>query len=333
LSRKLRLSLACWDYDRTRALQSGQVDAEGIELVSLVLPVEETFYRMLRYQEFDVAEMSLSSYVLSLFGANPPFVAIPVFPSRVFRHGSIYVNSRSGITLPEQLAGRTVGVPEYQMTAAVWIRGILGEHHGVPVDSVVYRTGGLHDAGRTEKLALDLPPNFAVTPIAADQTLDAMLVAGELDALYTARAPRAFDPANAEGIVRRLFADPKASEQSYFRSTGIFPIMHTVVIRREAYDANRWIATSLLDAFTRSKALMYEGLREITALKASLPWSVQEAEETIALMGEDFWPYGIEANRATLETFLRYSYEQGLAKRVLGVEEIFAAEAGGRVLI
>jgi 4,5-dihydroxyphthalate decarboxylase len=333
LSTRLRLSLACWDYDRTRALQSGRVRPDGIDLVPLVLPVEETFYRMLTYGEFDVAEMSLSSYVLTLFRDPAPFIAIPVFPSRVFRHGSIYVNVRSGVLRPEDLRGRVVGVPEYQMTASVWIRGILADRHDVPTDSVRYRTGGLHDAGRAEKIALDLPDRFDVAPIPPHRTLNDMLGSGEIDALYTARAPHAFDPRDPDGAVRRLFPDPRPSERAYFQATGIFPIMHTVVIRREIYEANRWIARSLLDAFTASKDLVYPELREITALKTMLPWSTNEAEDTVALMGEDFWPYGIEANRTTLEIFLRYSFDQGLAKRLLGIEEIFAPETHGRLLI
>jgi 4,5-dihydroxyphthalate decarboxylase len=333
MSRTLRLSLACWNYDRTRVLQSGAITPAGIDLVPLTLPVEETFYRMLRYREFDVAEMSLSSYVLTLFDPEPPFIAIPVFPSRVFRHGSIYINRDSGISEPGDLRGRTVGVPEYQMTAAVWIRGILAEQHGVPVDEVSYRTGGLHDAGRSEKLKLDLPSRFDVTPIAPGETLNDLLVAGKIDAIYTARAPRAFDASDPDGVVRRLFPDSKASEQAYFRATGIFPIMHTVVIKREVYERDPWIAVSLLEAFTRAKEAMYGDLLEVTALKNSLPWSVHEAEETMALMGEDFWPYGIEANRHTLDTFLRYSFDQGLARKVLQAEDLFATETTGQVLI
>jgi 4,5-dihydroxyphthalate decarboxylase len=330
---QLRLSLACWNYDRTRALQTGEIRPEGIELIPLTLPVEETFYRMLRYREFDVAELSLSSYVLSLFQAEPPFIAIPVFPSRVFRHGSIYTNSASGITKPGDLRGRPVGVPEYQMTAAVWIRGILEDRHGLPADEVSYRTGGLHEPGRTEKITLDLPGRFDVRPIANDQTLNELLADGRIDALYSARAPRSFDPRQPAAPVRRLFPDPKAIEQEYFRATGIFPIMHTIVIRRDVYEANRWVARSLLDAFTQAKAMMYPELTEIAALKYSLPWGVNEAEETMALMGEDFWPYGIEANRVTLETFLRYSFEQGLARRLLQPADIFAPEAMGQVLV
>ena len=327
---RLRLSLACWDYDRTRRLQSGEVSPRGIELVCLPLTPEETFFRMLRFGEFDVAEMSLSSYVLSLFADEPPFIAIPAFPSRVFRHGSIYVRDDGSVTEPADLAGRAVGIPEYQMTAAVWIRGILAEHHGLPVDAVTYRTGGLHDAGRVEKLRLDLPERFSVTPIDAAQTLDAMLVAGDIDALYTARAPRSYRPG---GPVRRLFPDAKAAEQAYFGRTGIFPIMHTVVIRREVYEANRWIARSLYDAFVAAKDAVYPQLREVTALKTSLPWTVNAAEETSALMGDDFWPYGLRPNLTTLRTFLGYSHEQGLAKRLLDPAEIFAPETLDDVLV
>lgn len=333
MSARLRLSLACWDYDRTSALLSGAVEPAGIDLIPLTLPVEETFYRMLTHREFDIAEMSLSSYVLSLFDADAPFVAIPVFPSRVFRHGSIYVSAASGISGPEELAGRTIGIPEYQMTASVWIRGILADFHGVAADSPRYRTGGLHDPGRAEKIELDLPGRFDVQPIPRGRTLNEMLVSGEIDALYTARAPRGFDVSDPDCAVRRLFADPRASEREYFGATGIFPIMHTVVIRREVYDQHRWIVRSLLDAFTEAKDRVYPRLREVTALMSMLPWGVQEAEDTAALMGQDFWPYGIEPNRAALETFLRYSHEQGLARTRLSAEEIFAPESVGETLI
>ena len=183
---KLRLTMACWNYDRTRALADGRVPIEGVELNYLDLPVEETFFRMLRHREFDVAEMSLSSYVLSLFQPAPRFVAIPVFPSRVFRHSAIFVNAKSGIATPKDLIGKKVGLPEYQLTANVWIRGILQEHYGVPASSVVYFTGGQETPGRTEKLELQLPPEFRVERIAADKTLAAMLASGEIDAFYGA---------------------------------------------------------------------------------------------------------------------------------------------------
>ena len=321
---KLELSFACWSYDRTRALMNGSIRPEGIALNCLDLPVEETFFRMLRHREFDLAEMSLSSYVVSLFREPRPFVAIPVFPSRFFRHSSIYVNAASGIATPKDLVGKRVGNPEYQMTAPVWIRGILAEHYGVPVKSVTYFSGGEEQPGREEKLALDLPPDIRVQRIGPRQTLSAMLAGGEIDALYTARMPSTF--AKGDGKVRRLFESYVEVERKYFRETGIFPIMHTVAIRREVYEANRWIAQSLYKAFCAAQQEAYDDLRQTAALKTMLPWMIAHVEETRREMGEDFWPYGLEANRKTLATFLRYSYEQGLSKRLLRPEELFAPE-------
>ena len=322
---KLGLSLACWNYDRTRALTDGSVQPDGIDLTCLDLPVEETFFRMLRHREFDVAEMSLSSYTVSMFREPRPFVAIPIFPSRSFRHSCVYVNADAGIREPKDLIGKRIGTPEYQMTAPVWIRGILAEHYGVPVDSVTYCTGGVEEPGRGEKLKLDLPPNIKLEPIGDKQTLAAMLASGEIDALHTARMPSTF--ASPGGKVRRLFSDYKEVEQRYFRETGIFPIMHTVAIRRDVYERNRWIAQSLYKAFVEAQKRTYDDLYVTAALKAMLPWLTAHVEETRALMGEDFWPYGIERNRATLATFLRYHHEQGLSKRLLSPEELFAPEA------
>jgi len=322
---KLRLSLACWNYDRTRALADGSVQPDGIDLTCLDLPVEEIFFRMLRHREFDVAEMSLSSYTVSLFSAPRPFVAIPIFPSRSFRHSCIYVNASAGIREPKDLIGKRIGTPEYQMTAPVWIRGILAEHYGVAVDSVTYYTGGVEEPGRGEKLKLDLPSNISIKPIGATQTLAAMLAAGEIDALHTARVPSTFE--RSGGKVRRLFADYQEVERRYFRDTGIFPIMHTLVIRRDVYEQNRWVAQSLYKAFVEAQKRTYADLYVTAALKAMLPWLTAHVEETRALMGEDFWPYGFERNRATLATFLRYHHEQGLSKKLLSPEELFVPEA------
>jgi 4,5-dihydroxyphthalate decarboxylase len=320
----LQLSLACWNYDRTRALFDGRVCADGIDLTCLDLPVEETFFRMLRHREFDVAEMSLSSYVVSLFAPDAPFVAIPVFPSRFFRHSCIYVNSAAGIVRPQDLAGRVVGTPEYQMTAPVWIRGILADAHGIPVDGVTYATGGLEEPGRPEKLALQLPPSIRIRRIGPNQTLSAMLATGEIDALYTARAPSSFQAAG--GGVRRLFENFADVEREYYRRTRIFPIMHTVVIRRDVYERHRWIAQSLLKAFAAAKDLAYDDLAQTAALKVSLPWLTAHLEEAHREMGRDFWPYGVAANSDTLATFLRYSHEQGLSPRRLAPEALFAPE-------
>lgn len=326
---ELRLSLGCWDYDRVRPLMDGTVQPAGIRLIFLNMVVEETFFRMLRHREFDLAEMSLSSYVVSLTRPDRPFVAIPVFPSRFFRHSCIYVNRDSGIESPRDLIGKRVGNPEYQMTAPVWIRGILADHYEVPIDSVTYVTGGEEEPGRDEKIRLDLPPHIKVERIGPNQTLARMLSEGEIDALYTARKPSTFDGRK----VKRLFPDYKRVEQEYWRQTGIFPIMHLVAIRREVYEDNCWIAMNLYQAFRESQRVCYQGLRETAALKGMLPWFNAHVEETVALMGEDFWPYGVAANRTVLETFLRYHCEQGLSRRLVKLEELFATETSEEFVI
>lgn len=319
---KLRLSLGCWNYDRTRSLLEGRIQPDGIDLNYLNMPVEETFFRMLRNREFDVAEMSLSSYTVSLF-KDSPFIAIPVFPSRFFRHSCIYVNKNSGIREPKDLIGKRIGNPEYQMTAPVWIRGILQDEYDVPVDSVTYFTGGEEEPNRSEKLKLDLPPNIKVERIGPTQTLAAMLASGDIDALYTARMPSTF---HSTDKVRRLFEDFVPIEQDYFRRTKLFPIMHTVVIRREIYEKNRWVAQSLYKAFCQAQQETYQDLYETAALKAMLPWLTAHVEEARREMGDDFWPYGFEKNVETLSTFLRYSYEQGLSKHLLTPSQLFAPE-------
>ena len=320
----IRLTLACWDYDRTRALVDGTVRPEGIELVYLNQPVEETFFRMIRYREFDCSEMSLSSYVASLSGENPPFVAIPVFPSRFFRHSCIFVSAKSGIRKPEELKGKRVGVPEYQMTAPVWIRGILSDDYGVKVTDVEHFSGGEEEPGRDEKLKIDLPPEIRLRPIGPNQTLSRMLADGELDALVTARAPSTFQ--KEPDKVKRLFPNYVEVEKEYYRRTKIFPPMHTVVIRRDVYAKNPWVAQSLYKAFTEAKARAYALYNQTAALPAMVPWLVAELEETRREMGEDWWPYGLEPNRKALETFLRYHHEQGLSKRRFQPEELFARE-------
>ncbi len=247
---RLRLSLGCWNYDRTRGLLEGRIRPDGIDLTYLDMPVEETFFRMLRHQEFDAAEMSLSSYSVSLHKPERPFVAVPVFPSRFFRHSCIYVNASSGIKEPKDLIGRKVGNPAYQMTAPVWIRGILQDEYGVPVDSVTYYTGGEEEPGRPEKLKLDLPPSIKVQPIGENETLAQMLLDGKIDALYTARMPSTF--MTGGGRVKRLFENYVEVEKAYYRKTRIFPIMHTVAIRRSLYEQFPWVAMSLYKAFVQS---------------------------------------------------------------------------------
>lgn len=320
----LSLTFACESYDRIRALQDGRVRPEGIDLNILALPVEETFYRQARYREFDVSEMSLSSYLLTLDSDDPPFVALPVFPSRMFRHQSIYVNTGSGIAAPADLIGKRVGVPEYQLTAVVWQRGILAEHHGVPVESVRYFTGGMEQPGRSEKIRLRLPPEISVTPIGPGQTLSALLADGELDAVYAAGEPAGFGRLPRIG---RLFEDFQSAEVDYYRTTGIFPIMHVVVVRRTLYERHPWIARSLTKAFDAALEVAYTDLAQRNALKVMLPWLARHLDETVAVLGPRYWDYGLEANRHVLETFSRYSHEQGLAARPRRAEEIVLAAA------
>ena len=321
---KLRLTLACWNYDRTRALMEDRIPVEGIELNYLNLVIEETFFRMMRNREFDAAEMSLSSYTLSLFRDPAPFIAIPVFPSRAFRHSGIYVNTGAGIREPKDLIGKRVGNPEYQLTANVWIRGILKDEYGVPVNSVSYFRGGQEQPGRIEKAAISLPADIRLADIPADKTLANMLAAGEIDALFAPRAPSTLG--NGSGTVRHLFPDYAAAERDYYRKTKIFPIMHVIAIRREVYEKNPWVAQSLYKAFAAAQQEAYADLHERAALKYMLPWLLPHVEETERLMGEDFWPYGLEPNRPTLGAFLRYSFEQGLSKRLLDPHELFAPE-------
>jgi 4,5-dihydroxyphthalate decarboxylase len=322
MSKKLTLSLACWDYDRTRAMRDGRVEVDGVDLVYQQLEVEETFFRMLRHREFDACEMSLSSYCLSKFKGDP-FIAIPVWPSRFFRHSCVYINANSGIKEPKDLIGKRIGNPEYQMTAPAWIRGIMADEYGVPVDSVQYLTGGEEEPGRPEKISLDLPPNIKLDPIGPTDTLSQMLIDGKIDALYTARMPSAFGKVPH---IKRLWQDYVPVERAYFEKTKIFPIMHTVVLRRDVYEANRWLAVALYKAFVQSQRITYSQLRTTASLQAMLPWASAEEEKTRALMGDDYWPYGFEANKHVLDTFTRYSFEQGLSKRKLDPAELFAPE-------
>lgn len=272
----LPITLACGPYDRTRALADGRVTVAGADLRYITLDPEETFFRMVAHGEFDVSEMAMATYHVvrdqaAAAGAPAPFVAVPVFPSRMFRHTSVYVNTdripAGDAGAARALAGAAVGVAEWQLTANVWIRGILADYYGVPVESPRYRTGGLNAPGRHEKVALSLPEAIDIAPIAAGQTLSDLLAAGEIDAIYSPRAPEC----HGKGNVRRLFADTRAEEERYFAETGIFPIMHVLVIRRAVYEANRWLPRELFKAFTAAKRIAYDDLARTAALSVSLP--------------------------------------------------------------
>jgi len=321
---RLRLTFACGDYDRTRALEDGSIRPDGIDLTYLRLPVEETFFRMLRHREFELAEMSLSSYVKSLERDPSPFVALPVYTSRQFRHGGIFVNAASGIEKPADLRGKVVGTPEWQLTAGVWIRGILADRHGVPVDSVEYRTGGQETPGRIEKAAVDLGGRIRIRPVSEGATLSALLADGSIDALYSPRVPSSFS--TGDGRVRRMFRDPVTAEKEYYEETRIFPIMHVVVVRRDVYERDRWVARSLTKALTRAKDEAMANLYDSSALRFMLPWLIHGVEEARSLIGADYWSYGLAANEHTLDTFLRYHHEQGLSQRRFAPSELFAPE-------
>ena len=316
----LHLTLACGHYDRTDALRDGRIQPDGIRLTYLMLKVEETFWRMMQYRDFDIAETSLGGYVVRRGRGLNDLVAIPVFPSRFFRHSCIFVNKSAGIRRPEELKGKKVGVPEYQMTAAVWVRGALSDDYGVLSSEIEWVQGGLEDAGRIPFEPVE-PPGVPLSFAPEDKSLAQMLRDGEIHALVTARTPSTFDPSG--GSVRRLFDQPWKVEREYFKRTGIFPIMHTVSIKREILDAHPWVAATLLKAFTEAKTLAIDDLTQTSALPLSLPFLTEHAYDTVATMGQDFWPYGLEANRHTLETFVRYMCEQGLIDRKLSVDDLF----------
>ncbi len=325
---KVAITIACWDYDRTRGIADGRVPVEGCAVNYLALGPEETFFRAFRHFEFDVCELSLSSYAIArsrqLAGGPPfPYSAIPVFISRAFRHSGIYIRSDRGIAKPQDLKGRVVGVPEYQMTAAVWIRGLLEDEYGVGPSDVKWRNGGIEEPGRHEKIDLKLPPDVELKPIPETKTLSGMLESGEIDALVSARAPSCF--LHGAAHVKRLFPDFRAAEHDYFRKTGLFPIMHVIGIKQTLIDSHPWLPASLFKAFSAAKTLNEHGLGEVGALKVTLPWIAREYEETVALMGRDYWPYGFAANETTLSVFLRYHSTHGLSAKRMTPAELFVA--------
>ncbi len=320
---RVSITLACGDYDRTEPLRTGAVTPEGVDLTYLALPPEEIFYRMLRHHEFEAAELSMSSYLMN-FDRTRDFIALPVFPSRTFRHNAVYVRADSGIREPADLDGRQVGVPEYQMTAAVWIRGTFAERHGLPVNGPRYRTGGLNEPGRVEKLPLPDHLGVDIEPIAPDQTLTGMLLDGRIDALYSARLP--LPVAQGDPRITRLFPDPRPVEEAYARDTGIFPIMHLVVLRGDVHTRHPWLARTLYKAFEEARGIALARIGETNALRYSLPWLYDDVARARDILGQDYWPYGVEANDTTLRTLMRYSYEQGLTGRRLAASDIFAPE-------
>ncbi len=329
---KLHLTVACGDYDRTKALQDGSVQPEGIRLNYLPLQAEEIFWRMSNFLEFDASEMSLSNHITMVSRGNSPFVAIPVFPSRFFRHSCVFINTDSGIQKPQDLKGKKVGAPEYSITAAVWIRGMLQDDYGVRAQEMEWFSGGQEETGRKERVALKLPSEIRLSAIGPDKTLNGMLESGEIHALISARAPSCFVKGSPK--VRRLFPNYKEVEMDYYKRTKIFPIMHVLVIRRALYEQHPWVARSLYKAFCEAKQRAIGAMLKITNTHAAtLPWLFAEVDELKSLFGSDWWPYGIEANRHILEALIRYMGEQGLIDRPVKVEELFAPNTAGEFKI
>ncbi|MDP2646844.1 MAG: hypothetical protein Q8P24_18060 [Desulfobacterales bacterium] len=315
------ITIACWGYDRVRPLESGQVRIEGCDVTFLDLAPEETFHRALHFEEFDVTELSFSNYLTLTARGNCPYVAIPVFPGRAFRHSGIYINTRSGIRTPEDLKGRCVGSPEYQVTASVWIRGILEDEYGVKPADIRWRAGGVYEEDRTEKVTFATPEGVELERIGPGKTLSGMLLTGEIDALIGPRAPRCFHEGHPD--VARLFPDFVEKEKDYFQRTGIFPIMHLLAVHKKKLAQLPWLPASLFKAFETAKNMAVERMLEENEPMVTYPWIEGAVREARKLMGTDFWPYGVEKNRKTIETFLRYHFDQGLCQRKLAVQEIF----------
>jgi 4,5-dihydroxyphthalate decarboxylase len=318
---KLRLSIALDYYDHVTDLVNGRVPIAGIDPTFLQIhPPSQIFFRLLSFREFDVSEISLAKYAALRSQGDSSLIAIPVFTSRVPRHSAIYVRSGGGVSSPRDLAGRRVGVPEWSQTAIVYVRGMLQHEHGLALADIDWLQAGIDDAGRVEKVEIALPAGIRLRRV-ADRNLGDMLIEGEIDALVAPSPPRCFREGDAR--VRRLFEDYVTLEKQSVASSGVFPIMHLVALRGEVFERDPWIARSLFDAFDEAKRNSIERMRRI-ASHVPLPWSYEAAREAEGLLGRDFFPYGLEPNRKTLEAFLQYAWEQGVTAKRLAPEDLFA---------
>lgn len=316
----LPLTIACGPYDRTQALFDGTIQIEGCSANFLALSPEEIFYRAFTGSEFDVAELSFSTYLIQTARDECDYIGIPAFVSRSFRHSAFYVRT-DRIERPEDLKGARVGVPEYQVTAAVWARGILLDEYGVAPKDIRWVCGGVEELGRHEKIRIELDQDIRIDA-AREKPLSQMLAEGDLDAILAPRAPSCFS--DGAPNIGRLFKDYRSAESGYYKKTGIFPIMHLIGIKKSHVTDNPWLPGSLMKAFLRAREACLPALRDPTALHVMLPWLIAEAEWTREVMGPDPWPYGVEANRKTIEALLRYHFDQGLSRRHLKIEDIFA---------
>ncbi|MEM9781039.1 MAG: 4,5-dihydroxyphthalate decarboxylase [Pseudomonadota bacterium] len=322
----MRLSLATWDHDRVMALHDGAVPVPGVEFESHILPTGALFPIAVQEARFDVTELSVSSYLLQLSRGVTTYTAIPAFVSRAFRHNGFFARRGSGIESPADFAGRRIGVPEYQMTAALWMRGILADDYGVAAEDIHWRTGALDQGVRRERLSLSLPEGMTVEPIAEGETLEALLLDGRIDGLLAPKPPKAFMA--GDGRIMRLFPDPETTEREWHARTGFFPIMHLIAVRRSIVAEHPWLPAALMAGFAEARDRAVERLRDIwlgSANRLSHPWFGASFERALAEMGPTFWSYGVEANRAELDAICRYSVDQHLSERHVGVDEMFDA--------
>ncbi len=307
-------------YDRTLRLYTGEVRPEGVRLRYLHTPIEDLFWRQGKFAEFDVAEYSMGAYLSTLKGPNPPLIAIPVFVSRAFRHASVYLNPDAGISAVNDLANRTIGTPEWSMTASLWMRGILAEHYGVELTSIHWRTGGLEQPGRQEKSPVTPPDGFDVTRIGDTETLTDKLLRGDIAALITARTPSAF--LRCDPRITRLWPDFRSAERAYFEATAVIPIMHVVVVKRELVAAHPWLANNLVDAFDAARRPVQRELLDTAVSTSSLIWESAYAQDEAAVFGDPF-RNGVAENAATLDALLNYAHNQGFTDRMLAYDEVF----------
>jgi 4,5-dihydroxyphthalate decarboxylase len=322
MTNDLTITLAAGDYEHLRDLLGGRVRVQGARIRWLELPLEEIFYRFTAFREWEVSEMSLAKYCSLRSRGDDSLMAIPVFPSRVFRHSAIYVRADGSVRAPSNLAGRHVGIPEWTQTAGVYVRGMLADEHGVGIDQVDWVQAGLNEPGREELVPPALGPGIRYRAV-ADRRLGDLLLDGDVDAVISARAPDVF--LDGSRRIRRLFEDTQEAEQASLQATGIFPIMHTVAIRRDVLDEHPWLAPNLVTAFEESKRRSLRRLLDDSVARLPIPWASAGVERAVQLLGADPWPYGIEPNRTTLEAFLRYAHEQGICARMLTPEELFPA--------
>jgi 4,5-dihydroxyphthalate decarboxylase len=316
----LALSVAVGDYDRNRPLINGAVRIDGVDPVFMTLSPEEIFFRAFRSQDFDICELSLSSYTLRTARGDCPYVGVPAFVSRMFRHTSIWVRT-DRINEPKDLKGKRVGLPEWQLTANVWARAILEDDFGVKGSDIHWIRGGIEEPGRPEKNPIKLPPGVRLDDAPEGATISQMLIDGAIDGFVAPRPPSHMTAETRN--VGWLFRDPTAAAKDYFKRTGVFPIMHLIGIRRTLVDKHPYLPVAVFKAFEQSKAAALAALSDTSATKVTLPFVEERLKEARDLMGEDFWAYGVEPNRKTLETFLRHHHSQGLSPRVMKVEEMF----------